>query len=132
MMRRREPTDYQGWLNELNNQTKEADIGRCCMEAAKRAPNKQVAFHDLCLVLAGMYERQIKVSAGSPIAGQDITSRFNRVCGGLFKPSANKSSLDKLLEHVNRNEPNFNREAHKVSLGFVKQNKAGGLGFLQD
>lgn len=121
MMQQRKPVTYQDWLNELyNNHSSESIIG-CAVEVAKRAPDKKTAFHDVSLVLAQMYNRDMVKAKENPIIEREIKTRFNDVTTTLFK-----TDFDKVLHYVITAEPQFDPGAAKAviedkkPLGFIK------------
>jgi len=135
MNQTRPPVTYKDWLNELNNKTKEAEMLEAAAGAARRAPDKKAAFADVCLVLATMFQRQMKAARGNIMAERNAKRKFDAVCGQLFG-----KTIEEIIERVRINEPNFDRQAHlknaegKAPLGFIEPPSGSdkGLGFLNN
>lgn len=112
MSRKFEPASYQDWLNELNFSSNPEQMVIAAKEAAKRNPNRQKVKHDIALILAEMYRREMTKAADRPIVARVVREKFTTVTHNLFK-----QPIDHIVAYVINAEPNFDRQATAVKDG---------------
>ena len=118
------PSSYEGWLKEISISSKPHEIVAAAKEARKFNQSKE-ASHDIALLLAEMYRRDMAGSADNQIAIKITNERFGSVVKSLFN-----TRLEPMLEYVKKVNPNF-KLGKSHDLGFMKsRTKKGGLGFL--
>lgn len=119
-MRRKEPTTYKEWMDELNCSGKPAEMKFAAMQAYKLNPNKKKAYQDIAVVLCEMYRRDMTRVTEQPMVIRAIKEKFDDVAGALFR----KPMLD-VLNEVKAALPNFDARATieasgQRPLGFLK------------
>ena len=118
------PNSYEAWLKEMSISSKPHEI----VAAAKHAMSfnrSNEAHHDIALILAEMYKRDMVGSEDNRIASNITNERYGSVVKAIFN-----TPLEPMLQYVKKVNPNFSL-GNTNSLGFIKsQAKKDGLGFL--
>ena len=118
------PNSYDTWLKEMSISSKPHEI----VTAAKHAMSfnrSREAHHDIALILAEMYRRDMVGSDDNRIASNITNERYGSVVKAVFN-----TPLEPMLEYVKKVNPNFSL-GNNNSLGFMKSRvKKDGLGFL--
>jgi len=121
---RTRPNSYEGWLQEMSISSKPHEIVSAAKQALALNKGKK-AHHDIALILAEMYRRDMVGSSDNKIATNITNDRYNSVVRSLFN-----TPLLPMLEYVKKVNPNF-KLGKTNDLGFMKsRSKKGGLGFL--
>lgn len=114
------PQTYQDWLNELNFSAKVPEMVNAATNAAQAAMDKSAVRHDIALILATKYKKDIDRTAGNAMLVRAVEERYETVAQTLFK-----SRFSSLLNYVLKEEPNFDIQKKvenegKTPLGFIK------------
>ena len=118
------PSSYEGWLKEMSMSSKPHEIVAAAQQARRFNQSKE-ASHDIALLLAEMYRRDMVVSTDNRIAINITNERYGSVVKSLFN-----TELEPMIDYVKKVNPNF-KLGKANDLGFMKsQAKKGGLGFL--
>jgi len=115
-----QPRTYKDWLNELNFSITEDQMIKAATNAGNLAMDKNMARHDIALILAHKYKTELKRTAGNEMVARDIEDRYENVAQTLFK-----SKFSAMMSYVIKNEPDFDldykvKSSGKVRLGFVQ------------
>jgi len=117
------PNSYEAWLKEMDISSKPHEIVAAAKHAMSFNRSKE-AHHNIALILAEMYKRDMVVANDSQVAIRITNERYGSVVKSLFN-----TPLEPMLEYVKKVNPNFS--LRNASLGFMKsKKKKGGLGFL--
>lgn len=107
-----QPKTYEEWLSELNFSTKPEEMISAALMAAKLSPNKKAATHDVSLVLANMYKREVNYARGQTMVIKRVGDKFEFVSQKLFK-----RPFSALLDYIKRSEPEFDHKATSYAKG---------------
>lgn len=118
------PQSYQDWINELNFATKDQEMVKAAINAIQLAADKGTARHDIALVLAAKYKKDMDRTANNAMLVRAIDERYEIVAQSVFK-----SKFQSLINYVIKTEPDFLRRFDPVAkaesdgktpLGFIK------------
>ena len=118
------PNSYEAWLKEMSISSKPHEIVAAAKHAMSFNRSKE-AHHDIALILAEMYKRDMVGADDNQVAAKITRERYGSVVKALFN-----TPLEPMLGYVKKVNPNFSL-GNTNSLGFMKsQAKKDGLGFL--
>jgi len=115
------PRNYTDWLSELMCVNKTDDILKVANTIAQMNPKQ--AQNDVILVLCEKYRIDLKRAADNAIVKRDLEKKYTEIARALFK-----CSIDSLLKHCQKLEPNFDlsqtyANKGKTPPGYIKASK---------